>query len=42
MNQNSVSFEFSDINSIKPEMLAEALKNAKDTAQKSPKNQDLI
>ena len=34
MNQNSVSFEFSDINSIKPEMLAEALKNAKDTAQK--------
>ena len=34
MNQNSVSFEFSDINSIKPQMLAEALKNAKDTAQK--------
>ncbi|MCX6751540.1 MAG: SIMPL domain-containing protein [Candidatus Nomurabacteria bacterium] len=34
MNQNSISFEFSDINSIKPEMLAEALKNAKDTAQK--------
>ena len=34
MNQNSVSFEFSDINSVKPEMLAEALKNAKDTAQK--------
>ncbi|MCM2339397.1 MAG: SIMPL domain-containing protein [Burkholderiales bacterium] len=34
MNQNSVSFEFSDINTIKPEMLAEALKNAKDTAQK--------
>jgi uncharacterized protein len=34
MNQNSISFEFSDINSIKPEMLAEALKNAKETAQK--------
>lgn len=34
MNQNSISFEFSDINSIKPQMLAEALKNAKDTAQK--------
>jgi hypothetical protein len=34
MNQNSISFEFSDINTIKPEMLAEALKNAKDTAQK--------
>jgi len=34
MNQNSVQFQFSDINSIKPEMLAEALKNAKDTAQK--------
>jgi len=34
MNQNSISFEFLDINSIKPEMLAEALKNAKDTAQK--------
>ncbi|MFA5936249.1 MAG: SIMPL domain-containing protein, partial [Candidatus Paceibacterota bacterium] len=34
MSQNSISFEFSDINSIKPEMLAEALKNAKETAQK--------
>lgn len=34
MSQNSISFEFSDINTIKPEMLAEALKNAKDTAQK--------
>lgn len=32
MNQNSVSFEFSDINSVKPEMLAEAIKNARDTA----------
>lgn len=34
MSQNSTSFEFSDINSIKPEMLAEALNNARDTAQK--------
>ncbi|MFA4975625.1 MAG: SIMPL domain-containing protein [Candidatus Paceibacterota bacterium] len=37
MNQNSVSFEFSNINSVKPEMLAEALKNAKDTAQQIAK-----
>ena len=33
MNQNSVAYQFSDINSIKPEMLAEALNNAKDTAE---------
>jgi hypothetical protein len=33
LNQNSIDFEFSDINSIKPEMLAEAIKNAKDSAQ---------
>src|SRR6185369_13165864 len=32
MSQNSISFQFSDINSVKPEMLAEAIKNAKDTA----------
>jgi hypothetical protein len=32
MSQNSISFEFSDINSVKPEMLAEAIKNAKDSA----------
>jgi hypothetical protein len=32
MNQNSVSFQLSDINSIKPEMLTEAIKNAKETA----------
>lgn len=32
MSQNSIVFEFSDINSVKPEMLAEAVKNAKDTA----------
>ena len=32
LNNNYISFEFSDLNSIKPEMLAEAIKNAKDTA----------
>lgn len=32
LNQNYISFEFSDINSIKPEMLADAIKNARDTA----------
>lgn len=32
LNQNYISFEFSDINSIKPEMLAEAIKNAKASA----------
>lgn len=32
MSQNSIIFEFSDINSVKPTMLAEAIKNAKDTA----------
>lgn len=37
MNGNSVQFEFSDINSIKPEMLAEAVKNAKDTAKQIAK-----
>jgi len=33
LNQNSIEFEFSDINSIKPEMLAEAIKNAKASAE---------
>lgn len=33
MSQNSISFEFSDINSIKPEMLAEAIKNARASAE---------
>jgi uncharacterized protein len=33
LNQNSIAFEFSDINSIKPEMLAEAIKNAKASAE---------
>ncbi len=37
LNQNSISFEFSDINSIKPEMLAEAIKNAKDAASQFAK-----
>ena len=32
LNQNNISFEFSDIMSIKPEMLAEAIKNAQSTA----------
>lgn len=32
LNQNSIEFQFSDINSVKPEMLAEAIKNAKDAA----------
>lgn len=33
LNQNSIAFEYSDINSIKPQMLAEAIKNAKISAQ---------
>jgi len=33
MNQNYVSFEFSDINSVKPEMLKEAMENAMITAE---------
>jgi len=32
LNQNSIDFQFSDLNSVKPEMLAEAIKNAKDSA----------
>lgn len=32
LTQNSIYFEFSDLNSIKPEMLKEAIKNARDTA----------
>lgn len=38
LNQNTLSFEFSDLNSIKPEMLAEAIKNAKDTAKQFASN----
>lgn len=33
LNQNYIDFQFSDINSVKPEMLAEAIKNAKASAQ---------
>ncbi len=32
LNQNHISFRFSDLNSIKPEMLAEAINNARNTA----------
>lgn len=38
LNQNSIAFEFSDLNSIKPEMLAEAIKNARDTASQLASN----
>lgn len=37
MSNNSISFEFSDINSIKPEMLAEAIKNARSSAEQFAK-----
>ena len=33
LNQNSIVFQISDINNVKPEMLAEAVKNAKASAQ---------
>lgn len=33
LSQNNINFEFSDINSVKPEMLAESIKNAKETAK---------
>ena len=33
LNQNSIEFQFSDINSVKPEILAEAIKNAKTSAE---------
>lgn len=38
LSQNSISFEFSDLNSIKPDMLAEAIKNARETASQFAKN----
>ncbi len=38
LNQNYISFEFSDLNSIKPEMLAEAIKNARETAKQFSEN----
>ncbi len=37
MTNSNVSFEFSDINSIKPEMLAEAIANAKNSASEFAK-----
>jgi len=40
LNQNYISFEFSDLNSIKPEMLAEAIKNARDTATQFADNSE--
>src|SRR3989344_2881628 len=40
LNQKNISFEFSDLNSIKPEMLAEAIKNARDTASQFAQNTD--
>lgn len=38
LNQSNVSFELSDINSIKPEMLSEAVQNAKNTAKQFADN----
>jgi hypothetical protein len=38
LSQNYISFEFSDLNSIKPEMLTEAIKNARDTAKQFADN----
>jgi uncharacterized protein len=40
LNQNYISFEFSDLNAIKPDMLAEAIKNARDTAAQFALNSD--
>jgi hypothetical protein len=38
LSQNYITFEFSDINSIKPEMLADAISNARDTAKQFANN----
>lgn len=38
LNQNYISFEFSDLNSIKPEMLSEAIQNARATAKQFADN----
>ncbi len=40
LTQNTISFQFSDLNSIKPEMLAEAIKNARGTAAQFATNSD--
>jgi hypothetical protein len=37
LSQNSISFDFSDINSVKPEMLTEAIKNARTSADQFAK-----
>lgn len=38
LNQNSIAFNVSDINSIKPQMLEEAIQNAKETANQFAEN----
>lgn len=38
LSQNTISFEFTDLNSIKPDMLAEAVKNARETAAQIANN----
>ncbi len=38
MNQNNIEYTFSNLNSIKPEMIAEATKNAKKSAAQFAKN----
>ncbi len=38
LNQNSIVFDFSDINSIKPEMLTDAIRNAQITAEQFAEN----
>ena len=42
LNQNYISFEFSDLNSIKPEMLAETINNAETTAQNFADNSNSV
>jgi hypothetical protein len=42
LNDNYISFEFSDLNSIKPDMLSEAIKNARDTASQFALNSGSI
>lgn len=37
LSMNDISFEFTDINSVKPAMLTESIKNAKDTAKQFAK-----
>lgn len=38
LNQNSIAFNVSDINAIKPQMLEEAIRNAKETANQFAQN----